>query len=83
MIVLSLGPWFLGLFMEMLLIASCEHSLERIRAFVESFNISEETCIQSNWTFFESLFASNMMNDTMHACMLLPSGNRLYVSSWH
>ena len=39
MIVLSLGPWFLGLFMEMLFVASCEYSLERVPAFVDSFNI--------------------------------------------
>ena len=34
-------PWLLGLFMEMLFVASCEYSLQRLRAFVDSFNISE------------------------------------------
>jgi hypothetical protein len=34
-------PWLLGLFMEILFVVSSEYSLERLRAFVDSFNISE------------------------------------------
>jgi len=59
-------PWLLGLCMEMLFVASSEYSLERLELLlIHSIFLNRHVFRAIG--LFESLFASNMVNDAMHA----------------